>query len=531
MKKLLKNKKIILLMAIIMMISVFIPACGRGSSTTTLSDNKVQVATYPLPTHPLNDADPSATFDNGIRVLHNIYETLLRYDPDKDIFIPILATDYSKSEDNLTWTFHIRQNVKFHDGTILDAEAVKFSIDRTKKLAKGAAFIWDPVEEINVIDKYTVEFKLNKPAAVDFIVASANAAFIMSPEVVKSHPDDWLSSGNEAGSGPYMIEKQVMGKQVILTKFEDYWGGWDEPHFDKVVYNEVGETATRRQLIEKGDADIVIELTNEDVEALKSNPNVKVLTHSSFENLSFMLNTQKGPLKDKLIRQAISYAFPYDDVVKYAIGGYGTQARGVVPVGLWGHGDDLFQYTYDLDKARELLKQAGYPNGGFKLSMTYLSGHEYEKKSAELFQAELAKLNIELEVRAMPWAAACEEARNKDINKRQDIFTMIWYPDLTGPYTFLQIYASESEPLLNFTYQQNKIFDGLIEEANDLSGSDKNKSIEKFIEAQKILIDDDVAIFAFDNQYVRVINKSFKGYVDNPAYPGVVFFYDTYRAN
>lgn len=525
-------RKIGPIFATLLLVVFALTGCGGGTSTgKNQADTKPRIAFYAFNSTPILDWDPSVEFSNGVIVLHNVYETLLRYDPLADKLTPVLATGYEKSDDGLTWTFHIRKGVKFHDGTELNAQAVQYSIQRTIDLGKGAAFIWDPVQAINVKDDYTVEFKLKYPAPLDLIAASAYGAFIMSPEAVKSHPNDWLSQGNEAGTGPYKLKSYRLGEEVVLEKFDGYWQGWDGVHFDNVVIKKITETATRRQLVEKGDADITIELPYEDVEALKKNPDVNVAVGPSFENLFMMFNTDKAPLDNKLVRQALSYAFPYDDVVKYSMGNFATQARGAIPYGLWGYGADLFQYRYDLAKAKALLSEAGYADGGFKLVLTYMSGDEAEKRAAELYKAELAKLNIELEIRGMPWEAEWEQAKSPDPHKRQDIFTFYWWPDVASPFTYLfNLFHTQQEILFNLAYWENEEFDKLVDKAAELSGVDRAKAEELFIQAQEILVKEAPALFVYDKQYVRLLRKSFKGYKDNPAYPHVVFFYDTYRA-
>lgn len=530
MEKLKKIKKVIALVTILALAVTLISGCGGGSNNASQNKGKPKIAFYAYNTIPILDWDPSIEFSNGILALHNVYETLLKYDPLEDKIIPVLATDYTKSEDGLFWTFHIRKGVKFHDGTDLNAEAVKFSIERTMKLGKGASFIWEPVKEINVKDDYTVEFVLKYPTALDLITASAYAAFIMSPKAVQSHPEGWLTQGNEAGTGPYKLESFKMGEEVVLTKFDDYWQGWEDNKFDKVVIKKIPETATRRQLAEKGEVDITMGLTYEDISALKNSEVVDIVESPSFENLIFLFDTQQKPLDNVLVRQALSYAFPYEDVVNYTMGSYARQSKGCVPYGLWGHGEDLKQYKYNLGKAKELLSQAGYPNGGFKVVLTYASGDENEKKAAELYKAELAKLNVELEIRGMPWESQWEMARNNDPKKRQDIYVMYWWPDVASPYTYLYTLFHDREDILyNLSYWKNKDFDKLVDEGLEISGIDRNLAAKKYIQAQEILIEEAPAIFAYDKKYVRVINKTFKGYKDNPAYPHVVFFYDTYR--
>ena len=251
----------------------------------------------------------------------------------------------------------------------------------------------------------------------------------------------------------------------------------------------------------------------------------------SYENLFFTINTQKGPLKDKLVRQAISYAFPYDDVINSVMGGYATQADGPVPAGLWGHSDEIFKYNYDLAKAKELLTQAGYPDGGFTLTFTYPTGDETERKCAELFQSSLAQLGITLDVQAMTSDMYISKAQSQNPDDRQDLSAVYWWPDVPGPYTFLYSLYHQCDPVSwNWTYYNNPDYDKMIDDANALTGTDRDKATQMFVDAQKILAEDAPSINIFDKQYCRVFNKTLGGYVDNPAYPHVVFFYDCYRA-
>jgi len=507
----------------------FLLFLGCGANPTKGGGNKEPtIAIYAYYAEPVLDWDPSVEFSNGIIVMNNMYETLLRYDPENDKFEPVLATDYSKSPDSLSWTFKIRRGVKFHDGTDLNADAVKYSIDRTISLGKGAGYIWGAVKEIHVVDDYTVRFDLKYPAPLDLVASCGYAAFIVSPTAVKTHPAGWLSQGNDAGSGPYMLQSFKMGQEVVLTRFDGYWRGWEGKHYDKVVFQKIAETATRRQMIEKGDASFTLELPYEDVNALKSNSNVAIYVGPSLQNLMLYFNMAKKPLDNKLVRQALSFAFPYQDVVKYA-GGNASLSRGAIPVGLWGHGDGLPQYSYDLEKAKSLLAQAGYPNGGIKLLVTYSSGDEAEKKSVELYKSELAKINVDLEIRAMPWASQWELAKG-DSQGRQDIFEMYWWPDIASPYSWLfNLFHSEDTPNYNFSYMKDPAFDKLIDQGNESSGIDRRTATQEFITAQKMLIDQAAAIFAYDKKDVFITNRTFKGFKDNPVYPNVVFFYDTYK--
>lgn len=518
-------KKYYLLIVVTFLLFSFFAFAVIGNSQTD------EFVFYACGDSPVGDWDPSVEFSTGEVSLNNVYETLLRYDPLEDKIIKVLATDYTTSSDGLTWTFTLRKGVKFHDGTNFNADAVKFSVERTIKINKGASFIWEPVDKVNVIDDYTVEFKLKYPAPLDLICSSSLAAHIMSPTAVKSHPDSWLTEGHEAGSGPYKLEKWDRERgEVILTWFEDYWGGWEGNHFKKAILKEIPEVVTRRFLITKGEVDIVLELPYEDVTSLQDNENVNVLIGPSFKNLILLLNTEREPLNNKLFRQALSYAFPYEDVISYCLEGYGRQSRGPIPYGLWGHGEELFQYKYDLNKAKELLEKAGYAKGDLKLLITYASGDEALRKTAELFKAKLAELNIDLEIKGMPWGSQWALSRDNNPDKRQDIYMLYWWPDVCDPHSYLiSMFSSEEEPLYNLCYYKNQEFDSLVDKGFKESAIDRNKATKTYIDAQNILIEDAPGIFAYDCKNIYYVNKTFKGFKDNLAYTKVVFFYDTYR--
>jgi peptide/nickel transport system substrate-binding protein len=201
----------------------------------------------------------------------------------------------------------------------------------------------------------------------------------------------------------------------------------------------------------------------------------------------------------------------------------------MVPFGLWGWSDKLSQYSTDLDKARELLTEAGYPDGGFGLLLTYTAGNEAEKNSAELYKANLAELNIDLEIRGMPWDSQWELSKSTDPEARQDIFMMYWWPDLPSPYSFLfSTFHSEDEPFFNLAYYSNPEFDDLINTGNELTATDFETAEQMFVDAQEILLEDAASLFIYDRQDVWVTVKDLQGFKFNPAYPTVVFFHDLY---
>ncbi len=513
-------KKVVSMVLVLVIFSTLLAACGGSAANTPK-----KYAVYAMNSEPITNWDPAIEFSNGILVHNNMYEQLLRYDALEKKVLPLLAESYSVSEDGKTWTFKLRQGVKFQNGDDFTAEDVKFSIDRTKALNAGASYIWSAVEEIKVVDPYTVEFDLAYKNPLDLVATTGYAAFIYSKKCVKED-NSWIEEAKGCGTGPYILKSAKWGDEIIVDKFADYWGGWKENSFETVVFKKVAEPATRRQMIEKGEATITVELPFSDVNALKENKDVVVSVNPSLQNLWAMLNAQKAPLNDVRVRQALAYAFPYQEVIDTVVGGYGKQSYGAVPYGLWGWSDKLSQYSYDLDKAKALLKEAGVADQNIKLLLTYTAGNESEKTMAELYKAELAKLNIELEIRGMPWDSQWELAKGDPAN-RQDIFVMYWWPDLPSPYSFLySTFHTDEEPLFNLGYYYNAEFDKLIDDANEITVSDIAKAETMFVDAQEMLLKDAATIFVYDRQDIWVTVKNLQGFKFNPAYPTVVFFHE-----
>ena len=480
----------------------------------------------------MTTADPSTEFSNSILWLCLVYEPLLWYNPLENKFIPALAEKWEVSQDGLLWTFYLRRGVVFHDGTSFTAEAVKSSLNRTITLGQGAAFIWDPVEKIEVVDDYTVVFKLKYPAPLDSIAASSYGAWIFSPKTPNTA--EWFNRGNDAGSGPYKLVKWEPENEVILEKFEDWWG-WKLPSYemaskkapDVFVVKIVKDAVTQERLVISGDIDIAQYVPLEDIDRLKTDPNLHVTVKPSFQNLLLLINTKKSPLDNVLVRRAIAHAIPYDDIVKVARSGLGNVASGPVPTGMFGHFND-FKYKYDLDEARRLLTEAGYPNGlEGTLALVYTAGDVYEQRTSELIAASLSKIGIKVDVRPMSWEEQWALAQSgwEDPEKAQDLFIFYWWPTYITPFDFLYNMFHSDSKSFNLSYYENPEFEKIIEEAVALEGANKEEALRLYYQAQKMLYEDVPAIPLWDMIDVRV-GRAYIGNLDNavnPAYPTVIF--------
>lgn len=477
--------------------------------------------------------DPSTEFSNSILMLPNLYEDLTKY-VNGDIK-PWLATSWEANSDGTLWTFHLRENVKFHSGNPLTAEDVKWSIERTIRMGMGGAFIWDPVKEIKVIDNYTVEFELKYPANLPLIASAGYGAYIMDSKFLSQKGNDtqiaeYLNEGHDAGSGPYYLTSYDPKTEVVMKKFDDYWGGWNDKQFDIAIIKIVPDASLREQMVTSNEIQITKDLPLDDIPTLENNPNVKVDATPSYRVLYGLLNTVKPPLNNKLVRKALAYATPYQDLIKYVLNGYGEVAKCPIPKGMPGYFEDLPTYTYNLSKARELLNESGY-SGGFHLLLTYAAGDEAERKVAEFLKSSWSKIGVDLEVRAMNWEQQWALARS-DPQKAQDVFIFYWWPTYPTPYDFLaNMFHSEEETYFNLCYYNNSEFDDLIDKAVTLEGIDMQKALSLYHEAEEILMEDCPALFLYYPDDIYVYSNTITGFKDNPAYPEVVFFYELQKAS
>jgi peptide/nickel transport system substrate-binding protein len=480
--------------------------------------------------------DPIKSFSTEAAYMGNMYEQLLMINPpgSAERFTPLLATSWDKSADGMEWTFHLRQNVKFHDGEALTADAVKMSIEAAKDHA-GASFIWAPLKSVDVVDPLTVKFTLSYAAPLDLIASSLYGAWIVSPKALEAAKTDdtYFEKGVEAGTGPYMLESYKADQEIVFTKNPDYWGGWKPGQFDKVLVEIVSEAITQQQMLEGGQVDLVTRIPVENLASFQNNPDYTYDEEPSFYNYVGFFNTLRPPLDNPKVRQALSYAIPYEDIIKIAVKGLGTQSRGPVPAGVWPWSADVSQYTYDIAKAKELLTAAGHPGGGFKLKLTYASENDTEAAFAPLIKDSFAQVGVDVTIEPIlfnqQWDAAKKDAKNA-----QDIFLLLYWPtysDAGSDNLWSMFYGSgDKAPYLNVTafnlsYWKDDQYNKLLDEAINLTVTDPAKSQQDYVDAMNRLVDQAPGIFFFDTKVAFVIPKYIEGFKYNLNYPFTQYFF------
>lgn len=546
------------IICIMMIFALILSACGGVKTTPQVSQETVSVeqsieeeaanptpapADTPIPEGPrvlkvaatanITTWDPVKSFSTEALYMGNFYEGLIRINPPSasERFTPLLAEKWDVSEDGLVWTFYLRAGVKFHDGELLTAEAVKKSIEAAKDHG-GASFIWLPLGSIDVVDDLTVKFNLTYAAPLDLIAASLYGAWIVSPKALDAaaQDDQYFEAGIEAGTGPYMLESYEPDKEVLMTRFDDYWGGWDDvKHFDKVLITITPEAVQQQQMLESGEVDLALSIPLENMEQFKNKPGVTFYEEPSLYNYVGFFNTLRKPLDDPKVRKALSYAIPYNDIIKIGGQGYGIQSRGPVPAGVWPYSEEVPQYTYDLTKAKELLAEAGYPDGGFELTLTYAAENQAEERLAPLIKDSFAEIGVTVNIEAIQFNQQWEKAKADPANA-QDIFLLLYWPTYSdaGTDNLYSMFHSSEVPFFNLSYWKDEEFDKKIDEAAALTVTDPKKSQQLYTEAMTRLVDQAPGFFLYDVTAVFTFPDYIKGYQYNMNYPFTTFFYPMY---
>lgn len=463
-------------------------ACGGSDSSSTATADILRVAA-------------NGDFETGwdIRAaappvgeyMANMYETLLRLNPEgsAEPYEPVLATSWESSDDGLVWTFHLREGVTFHDGETFNAQAVKYALDTTKKLGKGSSYILAPIKSIEVVDDYTVEFQLSQAVPLERILGSEYGAYIFSPATKGIKAKEWI--GHDYGTGPYKIQSASAGEEYVFVRDDNYWGDWDDNQYKKVVVQIVKDAGTQRQLLEAGQVDYVDLVDRDSIEAMESAGTVSIDKIESMRQYCVCYNTGRSPLDDKLVRQALSYALPYEDIIELGTSGYAEKSVGYVTNTLFPYNADLPQYTYDVTKAKELLAEAGYANGKgiHSLEVIYYSEDAVTSKFAPLVKEAWEKLGIKVKLQSVLASQGFAQVAG-DENERQDVVIETEYPSYPAGYDMLY-YQFHTQPYVSFnsSYWSSAETDELMDKAWALEPTDTAAAQEIYDQCQELLID------------------------------------------
>ncbi len=456
------------------------PPAPEEPSTMVLLPEK-----YPPTFDPLASGTDSVI--NGTSI--NMYSALMQVKTGTSELGPELAESYEMSEDGTAYTFKLLKGVKFHDGSEVQAKDVKYSVDRMLALKKGAYRNLNMVAGAEVIDDYTVVVNLKNPFGP--FLMTLPRFYILNADLVKENEQDgdwgeaWLVD-NDAGSGPYVLTSFEREQQFVLEKFPDYFKGWDGKHIDRAVWRVIRESASIQLALERGEADWSLIFNAETWTALKDAPGITVGSHATENALYVVFNNKNEYLQDVRIRQALSLVYDREGHVESLALGHASVARGPLPPTVPCFDDSIQPWETNLEKAKELMAEAGYPDGGFEFEML-VDNNPREQATGELMASNAAELGITIKPIPMEWSARIDIWG--DQTKAPGMGSCYVYPKYSDPDQFLHKLAhSSSAPGSNFAWYSSPRMDELLEAGQ--SELDPDKRCEIYKEAQQLWLED-----------------------------------------
>jgi len=475
-----------------------------------------------LVAEPVNLDPPQVTDLNSNRVGRRIVETLVTFPEESTQIVPGLAESWTISKDGLQYTFKLRRGITFHDGTPLNAEAVKFSIERqinpnhpAYKLGKYpfANFFFGNVKAVEVLSEERVAFLLNEARASFIAVLAQGAASIVSPTAVMKWGPDYPT--HPVGTGPFRFASWDRGQRVILEKNPTYWKY--PVKVERVIYRPIVEDQARLTELLTGTLDVIVGVPADFVSQLEQNAKITLLKQVGAHVWYLGMNNQKKPFDDKRVRQALNYAVNKDAIVKDVLKGTGAASRGPVLPGTWGADPALKPYPYDPERAKKLLAEAGYPSG-FSTTLWVPesgSGMQAPVAMSTVMQSNLKAVGVNVSLQTMEWGAYLAKLRTKE----QELFALSWMAGTEDPDMVMYplLHSSQWTPVgPNRALYKNARFDTLLQQAR--LTTDQAKRAQLYREAQRVLVDDAPWVFVDHEIQIAALSKRVQGFKLHPSF-------------
>lgn len=424
--------------------------------------------------------DPVATNDNqSSNVMLQIYEGLVKADKDGQI-LPSLAESYEQVDD-VTYKFNLKKGVKFHNGEELKASDVVFSLKRAIE-APNVTHLFQTIDidSVKALDDYTVEFKQTEPFAGILAALCHPGGFIVSEKAVTEAGDDFAQ--HPVGTNALKFVKWNRADSLELEQFEDYHGTPTE--YKKLTFRVIPEPSNRVIELESGGVDIAYDIIATDIEKVENNEKLTLLKSLDYGETYLGFNFSKELLSDPKVREAITLALDKDSIVKAVFHDLGQTATGILPPTLkYSISDTMKVKEQNIEKAKELLKEAGYPDG-FSLNIS-TNDNKDRSDMATAMKEQLAQVGIDATINVLEWSAFNEVIKNGD----QDLFMIAWTADSPDADTFLFpcFHSSAKGEGGNYVFLEDPKVDELLEEAR--FEQDDAKRAEKYTEAQEYLME------------------------------------------
>jgi len=532
--------------ALIIFLSIWLMGCpqsppapsdqppGQGTISAGETEGAVTEATgepvyggiyrFPLDTDPPT-LDPAMVTDTvSDKVIRSIFDGLVKISPEGQ-YVPAIAERWDVNEDGTVWTFYLRDDVRFHNGREVKAGDFAYSFKRVLDPNTASPRVWvldrikgatafnsgevQDVEGIEVLDDYTLRITLEEPFAPFLGLMAMSSAYVVPQEVVEEQGGSFASEpAATVGTGPFILREWNHNNYLLLQSNEEYFTG--RPYVDGLRYRIIAEPLTRLQEFRAGNlhhtdipADVLSDVRNDPVESelIVSRPLLDVY------NLGF--NCEKEPFKDNpTLRKAFCYAIDRQYIINEVLNGLMTEAESIVPPGIFGYDAGLEGYGYDEVRARELLAEAGYPDGeGLPEITLYFDSRPPRPDICQVVQQNLARIGVDINLHQLEWGAFLEAVDAGE----PAFFQLTWLADYPDPenFLFVLLHSDQWGPPGNSTRFGNDEFDRLVEQAGSIT--DLDRRWELYSEAERIAYDEAPWLLLFWNKCTILVAPEVRG--------------------
>ncbi|MFC7687447.1 ABC transporter substrate-binding protein [Ureibacillus sp. GCM10028918] len=465
--------------------------------------------------------DPAIVTDGeSFKVTENIYETLLNFGEQDTTINPGLAKEWEVSEDGLTYTFHLQEGVKFHDGTDFNAEAVVKNVERWKGGAEEQFYYFhsmfkaegeDIIASVEAVDDKTVVFTLSRPQA-PFLKNIAMSPFaIASPTAFEAAGETF--GDNPVGTGPFKFVEWKRNDSITVEKNTEYWQE-GLPKLDTIIFRAIPDNSARLNALMTGEIDLADGVNPSDAASVESNGDLQLIERPSM-NIGYLgLTNTRPPFDNKLVRQAVNHAIDKQAIVDAFFQGRAEVAVNPMPSSISGYNDEITGYEYDPEKAKELLAEAGYDGAEIELwampvPRPYMPDGQ---KVAEAIQKNLSDVGIPSKIVTFEWATYLEKAKNGEA----DAFLLGWTGDNGDADNFIYtLLDKDTIGSNNYAYYSNdEVHELLIAAQSEI---DEEKRTELYKQAQQIIHEDAPWVPLAHSIPLLAGKKGVTGYLPHPT--------------
>lgn len=440
-------------------------------------DNELIVANF----DETQSMDPHAVEDTASHWINNqIYDGLVRRTDDMGVE-PALAEAWEFVDDR-TVEFYLREGVLFHNGEEFTASDVEFTyqrlLDPDESWAGASRLSMVDYENIEVVDDYTIRIPTYEPFAAILTYLAHSSSFIISEAGVEEHGSDFFS--NPVGTGPFKLAEWDRGSAVHLERFDDHWRGPAE--LERLTFRAVPEDGNRTIELETGGVHVAQDIPTQDLDRLRDHDSVDLYEYEALRLNYLVLNSQMEPFDNQQVRQALHYATDHEELAEVAFGELGSPAQGFMNSAIFGFNPDVYMYPRDMERAAELLAEAGYEDG-FEMTIS-INDDDERQTMAEILASQWAEIGIDVSIEVMEWGAFLDytAAGNHDLGM------LAWLASTGDPHHALYSNAhSGNIGAANRAYIDNSEIDELLELGQN--EPDQDTRAEIYGEVQELLSD------------------------------------------